>query len=140
MECSICAKERSRRCVVLSQRDDQERFREGAFALAPFVHPFRSPTNYAQQLRTIQFARERRERILWVIAYDDFVQCAEGKTQVTQSDRQKCLQHSDKFTAGIPGFFPCVRDLPVRFTAEPYPGDPFKGVFTNARGILRGRG
>ena len=29
-------------------------------------------------------------------------------------------------------------DLPVRFTCEPRPGDRLKGVFTNARGWLRG--
>ena len=29
-------------------------------------------------------------------------------------------------------------DLPVRFTCEPTPGDRLKGVFTNARGWLRG--
>ena len=33
---------------------------------------------------------------------------------------------------------PLVLDLPVRFTKEPERGDRLKGVFTNARGWLRG--
>ena len=41
-------------------------------------------------------------------------------------------------TAGIPGFFPAVLDLPVCFTCEPTPGNRLRGVFTNARGWLRG--
>ena len=48
------------------------------------------------------------------------------------------LTFDDRKTAGIPGFFPAVLDLPVRFTCEPTPGDRLKDVFTNARGWLRG--
>ena len=44
----------------------------------------------------------------------------------------------DRETAGIPGLLPLVLDLPVRFTQEPARGDRLKGVFTNARGWLRG--
>ena len=38
----------------------------------------------------------------------------------------------------FPGFLPLVLDLPIRFTCEPVQGDRLKGVFTNARGWLRG--
>ena len=44
----------------------------------------------------------------------------------------------DRDTAGIPGMLPLVLDLPVRFTQEPDPKDRFRGVYTNARGWLRG--
>ena len=53
--------------------------------------------------------------------------------QKSQEAKEKWLTEDDRTTAGIPGFFPLVLDLPVRFTSEPKPGDRHKGVFTNAR-------
>ena len=44
----------------------------------------------------------------------------------------------DRETAGIPGMLPVVLDLPIRFTQEPARGDQLNGVFTNARGWIRG--
>ena len=44
----------------------------------------------------------------------------------------------DRETAGIPGMLPLVLDLPIRFTQEPTRGDRLKGIFTNARGWIRG--
>ena len=48
------------------------------------------------------------------------------------------LTRDDRSTAGIPGLFPLVLNLPVRFTQEPDRGDRLKGVFTNAHGRLVG--
>ena len=103
------------------------------------MHPLRAPSNHAQRLRSLRFAREKQSRLLWIVAYDKVIskdklsQKAQGKEAM-----QSWLTKDDKHTAGIPGFFPAVLDLPVRFTCEPTPGDRLKGVFTNARGWLRG--
>ena len=109
------------------------------FAEAPLVHPFRNPTNHAQRLRALRFAREKQSRLLWIVAYDKVV----SKDKLSQKAQARealeaWLTFDDRKTAGIPGFFPAVLDLPVRFTCEPTPGDRLKGVFTNARGWLRG--
>ena len=50
-----------------------ERYLHGVFAEAPLVHPFRSPTNHAQRLRALRFAREKQSRLLWIVAYDKVV-------------------------------------------------------------------
>ena len=112
---------------------------QGVFAEAPLVHPFRSPTNHAQRLRALRFAREKQRRLLWIVAYDKVVS-KDKLSQKAQSQQavESWLTFDDRKTAGIPGFFPAVLDLPVRFTCEPTPGDRLKGVFTNARGWLRG--
>ena len=136
MECEKCHTERERRCCILSEKRESDSYRRGDFTAAPFVHPFRSPTNYAQELRALEFAREQQSRVLWVIAHDEII--AKDKVKGGAQEKQQWLLYSDRRTAGIPGFFPCVLNLPVRFTAEPEPGDRTKGVFTNARGILRG--
>ena len=139
MECQVCTEERKRRCCIISQCDNAARYKTGVFTMAPFVHPFRSPTNHAQRLRSLQFAREQGSRVLWVIAYDSLT-AKDGKPKqaVTAATQQRWLTLDDRKTAGIPGFFPLILDLPIRFTQEPTSGDRLKGVFTNARGWLRG--
>ena len=139
MECDLCQAERQRRCCIISQQRDCDRYRRGAFAQAPFVHPFRSPTNHAQRLRAMEFAREHESRLLWVVAYDKLVSTEKvsEKAQSTEA-LQTWLTLDDRRTAGIPGLLPLVLDLPIRFNCEPEHGDRLRGVFTNARGWLRG--
>jgi len=116
-----------------------DRYLHGVFAEAPLVHPFRSPANHAQRLRALRFAREKQSRILWIVAYDKVVSKDElSQKAQSRENMESWLTLADRWTAGIPGFFPAVLDLPVRFTCEPTPGDRLKGVFTNARGWLRG--
>ena len=87
----------------------------------------------------MEFAREHERRLLWVVAYDKLVS-KEKVSQKAQSTEamQTWLTLDDRRTAGIPGFLPLVLDLPIRFNCEPEHGDRLKGVFTNARGWLRG--
>ena len=75
MECEVCCAERRRRWCIISQpgHDMSERYLHGVFAEAPLVHPFRSPTNHAQRLRALRFAREKQSRLLWIVAYDKVV-------------------------------------------------------------------
>jgi len=141
MECEVCRAERRRRWCIISQpgHDMADRYLHSVFAEAPLVHPFRSPTNHAQRLRALRFAREKESRLLWIVAYDKVV----SREKLSQKARSReatasWLTFDDRKTAGIPGFFPLVLDLPVRFTCEPTHGDRLKGVFTNARGWLRG--
>ena len=90
-------------------------------------------------MRSLQFARDRESTLLWVVAYDKL----KSKDKVSEKGQSKealqtWLTFDDRRTAGIPGFLPLVLDLPIRFTCEPVQGDRLKGVFTNARGWLRG--
>ena len=139
MECAACQAERTRRCSIISQKVDSDGEQLAAhmmepFVDAPFVHPLRNPTNHAQRLRAVHFARSKKHRILWTLAYDKRVR-SDGHRAVNQ---ESWLTKMDRDTAGIPGLFPLILDLPIRFTQEPNRGDRHKGVFTNARGWLRG--
>ena len=141
MECELCQDERSRRCCIISQpgHDKSDKYLHGVFADEPLVHPFRSPTNHAQRLRALRFARETQSRLLWIVAYDKIISKDKlSKKSQSRESVESWLTYDDRKTAGIPGFFPAVLDLPVRFTCEPRPGDRLKGVFTNAQGWLRG--
>ena len=110
---------------------DLPRHMQAPFLNAPFVHPLRNPTNQAQRLRALLFARETQCRVLWSVAFDRRVQPENRPT----TNQESWLTKMDRQTAGIPGLFPCILDLPVKFTCEPRPGDRLKGVFTNARGF-----
>lgn len=139
MECKHCQEERRRRCVIIAQQEDVEKYKQGIFADAPFVHPFRSPTNHAQRLRALEFAREQGSRVLWVIAHDELLSKEKMSQKASSPEAQQTwLTYDDRRTGGIPGLLPLVLDLPVRFTGEPERGDRLRGVFTNARGWLRG--
>ena len=48
------------------------------------------------------------------------------------------MEYHERFTNGIPGLFPCVVDLPVRFTDSPSAAAREQGIFKHARGFLRG--
>ena len=134
MECSQCQRERARRCRIISQREDDSHM-HGIFVDAPYVHPFRAPANHAQRLRALHFARSHKSRVLWVVAHDELT-TKDAKT--TAASKAKWLEFDDKTTAGIPGMLPLILDLPIRFTMEPDANDRLKGIFTNARGWLRG--
>ena len=137
MECEKCKAERRRRCRIISQRgEDHDVHMQGRFTSAPFVHPFRCPTNHAQRLRAWHFARFTKSRILWIVAHDELSKQTGNKTQ--PSSKPGWLMYDDRKTGGIPGMFPLILDLPIRFSFEPERNDRLKGVFTNARGWLRG--
>ena len=140
MECNVCAEERDRRCCIIAGSDrNLERYTEEPFANAPFVHPFRHPSYHAQQLRAINFAKTTQKRLLWIVAFDrpskDVSVLPKEKQELR---KERWLEFHDRFTSGIPGVFPCVLDLPVRFTQTPQGPARELGVFTNARGWLRG--
>jgi len=100
------------------------------FALAPYVHPFRSPSNRAPRLHSLQVARDNGSRLLWVVAYDNLRSrekvSAKGQSTKTMQIR---ITYDDRRTASIPGFFPLVLDLPMRFTCENVLGDRLQGIF-----------
>ena len=134
MECELCQAERKRRCRIISQRESDGEHMAGKFVSAPFVHPFRAPTNHAQRLRSLHFARVHGSRVFWVVAHD----APKDVTKSMGRQRTKWLTYDDRQTGGIVGLLPLVLDLPVKFTMEPDRGDRLNGVFTNARGWLRG--
>ncbi len=139
IECAVCQSERTRRsCLILhstaSEVSSLPPHKLEAFLDAPFVHPVRNPTNHAQRLRAIHFARGRESRILWTVALDNRVNSDGHRI----GNQESWLTKMDRDTAGLPGLLPLILDLPIRFTQEPRPGDRLKGMFTNARGWLRG--
>ena len=122
MECAVCQAERARRCCIIARpgHETADRYLRGVFAEAPLVHPFRSPTNHAQRLRTLRFARETQSRLLWIVAYDKIISKDKlSKKAKSQEAIESWLTFDDRKTAAIPGFFPAVLDLPIRFTCEP---------------------
>ena len=153
-ECQICATERARRhCILIDastsggsgvssatgQDDDVPRHKKPPFTDAPFVHPFRHPCYHAQQLRAISFAQTHGRRLLWITAYDDPKTIEKGHGAEKHEERkERWMEFHDRFTGGIPGLFPLVLDLPVRFTDAPNASAREQGVFKNARGWLRG--
>ena len=139
-ECQTCKKERARRCIVISQSvDNQRRVQETPFTEAPYVSPFRYPSNHAQHLRAIQFAKAHSKRLYWITAYDAVQHdAADFKGERGEKKKEQWLQLPEKQTSGIPGLFPAIRDLPVRFTETPDGDAREKGVFKGARGWLRG--
>jgi len=137
MECEVCRVERERRWCIIEQpgHAKSDRYLQGVFEEAPLVHPFRCPCNHAQRLRSLQFARKNQSRLLWIVAYDKVISTDKlSKKAQSPEAMESWLMLPDRRTAGIPGFFPAVLDLPIIFTCEPRPGDRLKGVFTNARG------
>ena len=73
-ECNICQTERKRRCCIIQQNAENEAaYEANQFADAPFVHPFRAPSYHAQHLRSLNFARSKNRRLLWVTAWDKLV-------------------------------------------------------------------
>jgi hypothetical protein len=140
-ECETCKIERKRRCCIVSLSDDNKaRLQKKPFTEAAYVHPFRYPSGHAQQLRAIDFAKARKQRLLWVTAHDVCRAKDDSKIQGERAEQQKeaWLQLPVGRTSGIPGLFPLVHDMPVRFTDAPDKEARLKGVFKNARGWLRG--
>ena len=140
MECQICKAERARRCCVIQQNDESfHRYTAEPFATAPYVHPFRAPAYHAQQLRTLNFAKANRRRVLWLTAFDRMQHISGNAGEEKQEERkEQWLQFHERFTNGIPGLLPLVLDLPVRFTESPNKTAKNMGVFKHSRDILRG--
>ena len=119
--------------------DSVDRHKRAPFVDAPFVHPFRHPSYHAQQLRAINFAQAHHCRLLWITAHDvPKVKDPRRTSEQSESRKERWLEFHDRFTSGIPGLFPLVLDLPVRFTDTPNALARTQGVFKNARGWLRG--
>ena len=121
LECHICSAERSRRCCVLSDmRSSVSKCRQEPFATAPYVHPFRAPAYYAQQLRSLHFAKTKSCRVLWLTAFDKVKSTPqEQHSSKTNERKEQWLKFHERFTNGIPGLFPLVLNLPIRFTETP---------------------
>ena len=89
MECAECAAERRRRCCVIdTSGDEAARYTEEPFTHAPFVHPFRHPSYHAQQLRTLNFAKAMKRRLLWMTAHDVLKQ-SDGMHRKDQAELRK---------------------------------------------------
>ena len=83
-----------------------EKYLHGVFAEAPLVHPFRSPTNHAQRLRALRFARETQSWLLWIAAYDKVISKDKlSKKAQSRESVESWLTYDDRKTAGIPGCF-----------------------------------
>ena len=140
-ECEQCKAERKRRCNIIStSSENRERVKRAPFNTAAYVHPFRYPSAHAQQLRAIAFAKENRQRLLWTTAFDKPKQDGEARFKGERGEelKEQWLQLPVARTSGIPGLLPLVMDLPVVFKESPDADARRKGVFKNARGILRG--
>ena len=140
-ECETCKAERKRRCNIIStSAENQERVKRAPFNTAAYVHPFRYPSAHAQQLRAIAFAKEKKQRLLWTTAYDKPHPEAAARLKGSRGEelKEEWLQLPVGRTSGIPGLFPLVKDLPIIFKECPDADARRKGVFKNARGILRG--
>jgi hypothetical protein len=141
LECLECKQERRRRFNVISLcQENRERLNVAPFTAAPYVHPFRYPSAHAQHLRAIGFAKEKKQRILWTTAYDKPKVAGEARFKGEKGEalKEEWLQLPVGRTSGIPGLFPLIVDLPVRFTECPDADARRKGVFKNAKGWLRG--
>ena len=138
-ECSVCGEERERRCCVLrhNNESDKKRYVTNPFASAPYVHPFRHPSYHATQLRAILFAKTNKKQLLWVTAHDKIVSNSIAVSKEKEEARkERWLEFHDRFTGGIPGVLPLVRDLPVRFTESIDKRSREMGVFKHCRGVL----
>ena len=118
-ECDECKAERKRRCCVrIPGNHNEHKHRSERFAHAPYIHPFNMPRYHAQQLRSIEFAKAKNRRLLWVRANDWPI--ASGDEELSEEEltrlRRNWLQLHDKQTAGIMGLLPLVRELPMRLT------------------------
>ena len=118
-ECNICKRERARRCIVLgggNNDDIPETMKR--FSGAAYVHPYNQPKYHAQILRAVSFARASSERIYWCLA-EDWPITADDE-ELSQEDiarmQEKFLERHDRDTAGIPGIFPLIYNLSLRFT------------------------
>ena len=112
------------------RKDTYDRFPHGVFAEVHLVHPFRRPTNHAQRLRDLRFAREQQSRLLWNVAYGKVV----SKDKLSQKAQSRAtveswLTFDYHKAAGVQRFFPAVLDLPMRCLCEPTPGDRLKWCF-----------
>ena len=75
------------------------------------------------------------------MAYDQLKNpTSTGVTEEREFRKERWLEFHDRFTSGIPGVFPAVVDLPVRFTESVGREAREMGVFKHTRGILRGWG
>ena len=136
LECPLCRKERARRARVRLTPEDKRHMGD-TFVGAPYVHPYNAPKYQALQYRASIFAQSKQRMLLWIVARDTPDQTDDKALKGPALDRQRerWLQLHDQQTGGIMGLFPCVRDMPVRFTATV---DRDKKIFKNGRGILLG--
>ena len=139
-ECDICKAERKRRCCILnSTGSSAAKHLQDPFTSAPFVHPFRHPSYHATQLRAVNFAQTAGKRLHWVVAYDKLLVSAGTSTEDKEMRKERWLEFHDRFTSGIPGIFPGIIDLPMRFTESLGKEAREICVFKHATTIIFGR-
>ena len=136
LECDACAAERRRRCRVLRGGEDSRHLEE-PFVHAPYVHPFNAPKYHAQQLRAVHFAKAKRRRLLWTVAYDKPLTADDAylSSEALRQQRQRWLELHDKQTNGLGGLLPLVKEMPLRVTTTL---DRDRAVFKNSRAKLLG--
>ena len=135
MECEQCRDERKRRARERTRGD--RRHLSEPFVSAPYIRFYNQPKYHALQLRALRFARAHSRRVRWVQARDKPL-AKEDKAASREAlahKRNQWLQKHDQDTAGIPGLFPAVRGMPIRFTATV---DREKQIFKHTRGVLKG--
>ena len=95
-----------------------------------------APTpSLAQQLRAVQFAKAPGRRILWIVATDKPLGNDKSTSQsISEERKERWLELHNREMNGIMGLFPCMQDMPVRFTVSL---QREQGVFKHSSGILR---
>ena len=132
-ECEICQTERQRRCrVAMPTNHNAMKHTEPSFANAPYIHPFNAVRYTAQILRSVNYAKATKQRLLWIRAHDWPI--AKGDEDIAPEDldemRNEWLKYHDKKTGGIMGLMPLAHEMPMRLTETK---DASKQAFKNAR-------
>ena len=138
-ECSGCAAERRRRCIVAGASDLGPNPKDPKFLQAPFVHGLNAAKYVAALLRARWVAAEQQHLLLWVVAQDTplFHTDPDTEAQELQHRKEQWLQRHDQATAGIMGLLPLLPGMPVRITQTLPDLKPW-GLFKNTRGQLFG--
>ena len=82
------------------------------------------------------FAKNAARRLHWIVAHDILADQSQESKNALKAELRKgqWLQYHDRVTAGIPGLFPFVLDLPIRFTEAIDKKSRELGVFKHSRG------
>ena len=137
-ECSLCSRERDRRCIVLGNggKSDVAATME-KFVEAPYIHPYNQPRYHAQICRAVNLAKATGQKVLYCLAEDWPLTAAEenlGMEQIGQM-QQKWLERHDRDTAGIMGILPLVMHCVYRLSDHK---DIEGGAMKNSRARLVG--
>ena len=136
-ECSLCATERRRRCIVAGAAEFGPDPKATKFLQAPFVHGLNAAKYVAALLRARWVAAEQQHLLLWAVAQDTplFHADPESAEHELRVRKENWLQRHDQATAGIMGLLPLLPNMPVRIT-QTLPELKPLGLFKNTRGHL----